>query len=208
MVVRPGLFIAGVSIAVIGAGLMVSLFFLPAPPTDMRTNSVIITDLGPNATKAPEIAEVSAYSGTRALGWNSSGPVSVALWKAVPCASASVACFPSKPVVNWTGMIKGSWTFQGTIGSTYFLSISNFGRTPISFSGTLTETYVVPTVSQEVPAWALILLGGLVLLAIGGVAAFLGLFLEHGVYRPPRPGSSRAEREPVDPIGDLSSEPR
>lgn len=192
---------------VIGAGLMVSLFFLPAPPTDMRTSSVIITDLGPNATKAPEITEVSAYSGTLALGWNASGPVSVALWKAVPCASSAAVCFPSQPMVNWTGTLTGSWSFQGQIGSIYFLSISNFGRAPISFSGTLTETYVVPTVSQEVPSWALILLGSLVLLAIGGVATFLGLFLERGIYRPPRSGPARSEREPVDPRGDLFSDP-
>ena len=186
---------------------MVSLFFLPPAPTDMRSSSVSVSDLGANATRTWVIPEVSANSGTLALGWNSSGPASVSLWNAGPCPSAAALCPAGKPLVNWTGNVTGAWSMQGKLGSAYLVSVSNFGHAPISVSASLTETYVVPTVSQEVPAWALILLGGLVLLAIGGVAAFLGLFLEQGVYRPPRPGGLRVEREPADAVGDLSSEP-
>lgn len=193
--------------AVIGAGLLVSLFFLPPAPTDMRTNAVSVTDLGANATRTWEIPEASAYSGTLVLGWNASGPASVALWTAAPCPTADALCPSSKPIANWSGNVSGLWSFQGTVGSAYLLSVSNFGHAPVSFSGSLTETYVVPTVSQEVPAWALILLGGLVLLAIGGVAAFLGLFLERGVFRPPDAGTEGLGREPVDPVGDLTSGP-
>ena len=175
----------------------------------MRWSSVSAADLGPNATRTWVIPEVPAYSGTLVLGWNSSGPASVSLWNAGPCPTTTAVCPAGTPAVNWTGNVTGAWSFQGKIGSAYLVSVSNFGHVPISVSASLTETYVVPTVSQEVPAWALILLGGLVLLAIGGVAAFLGLFLERGVYRPPsRPGTARVEREPVDTMGDLRSEPR
>lgn len=186
---------------------MLSLFFLPLPPTDMRSNSVSVTDLGANQTKTWAIADVPAYSGTLSLGWNSSGPVSVSLWIASTCPTADAVCPTGPPVVNWTGNVTGAWALKGSVHSTYLLSVSNFGHAQISFAGTLVETYVVPTVSQEVPAWALILLGGLVLLAIGGVAAFLGLFLEPGVYRPPRAGSVASDRETADPLGDLTSDP-
>lgn len=204
---RPGLFVAGAGIAVIGAGLMISLFFLPAAPTDMRSNTVSVTDLGANATRTWVVAEVSAYSGTLSLGWNSSGPASVSLWVAAPCPTADALCPTGKSLVNWTGGVTGVWTLRGAVHSDYLLSVSNFGHAPVSFTGTLTETYVVPTVSQEVPAWALILLGGLVLLAIGGVAAFLGLFLGQGIYRPPSTGPDATDREPSDPLGDRASEP-
>ena len=200
---RPWLFTAGVGIAVIGAGLMVSLFFLPAPPLDTRSSSVSITDLGATATRTWEIPEATAYSGTLLLGWNASAPVSVSLRQAVPCATLGADCPANRPLVSWTGNVSGLWSFQGAIGSNYFLSVSNFGHAGLSFSGGLTESYVVPTPSQAVPAWALILLGGLVLLSIGGLATFLGLFLEPGVYGPGRPRDPGPSEEPVDPMGDL-----
>jgi hypothetical protein len=84
------------------------------------------------------------------------------------------------------------------------LSVTNSASTPQSFTGVLTETYQVPTPSQAIPAWALISVGGLVLVGIGAIAVFLGLFLGSGVYRPPP-----AEGNPLEPeFAELGDENR
>lgn len=192
---RSGLLVAGVAVAIVGAGLMVSLFFLPSPPTNTRYSSVSIAGLGPNDTRSWPISAGSSTAGTLSLSWSASSTVSVSLWKASVCGGAT--CVVSPALVAWNGNVSGSWTYDGSVGTLYLLSVTNFGHVATSFTGALTETYVVASPSQAVPAWALITIGGLFLLGIGGVAIFLGLFLEPGVYRPPEggPGRPRSDDE-------------
>jgi hypothetical protein len=204
--VRGGLLVAGVAIAVVGAGLMVSLFFLPAPPTDTQTTSVSIGELGSNATRTWTVTENTALSGTLSLAWDSSAPASVQLARAAACPVGTGLC-PVKPaIVSWFGNLSGAWGYTGAVSSAYLLSVTNFGHTNLSFTGTVIETYVVPTPSQAVPAWALILLGGLVLLSIGAIATFLGLFLPSGVYRPPSGGIDEYDAGFDDRVGEFGPE--
>ncbi len=193
LAVRWGLFVAGVAVGVIGAFLIVALFFLPPIPLDTRTSSVSISDLGGNLTNQWSLTVDPAFAGTLTLQWTSQNPFSVSLWNASSCSAAGGTCpTGNQSVVSWYGKVSGSWTYQGTTRSLYLLFVQNLGHTPSPFSATLTETYTVSTPSQLVPAWAFILLGGLVLLGIGGVTTFLGIFLESGVYGPPG----------VGPVGD------
>ena len=206
---RGGLFVAGVAIAVIGAGLMVSLFFLPGTPTDTRSSSDTIAGLGANSTETWTIAEQPALSGTLTLSWTASAPVTVYLYKTATCGGGTGVC-PVSPALSASyGNLTGHWSLSaGVVGTAYLLSVSNFGTAPLSFSGTLTETYSVPTPSQAIPAWALILLGGLVLLGIGAIAVFLGLFLPSGVYQPPGPGLERYDDGADDSMGEFGPDPR
>jgi len=206
--VRAGLLVAGVAIAVVGAGLMVSLFFLPAAPTDTRSASDSIADLGANSSRSWSISEEVAPTGTLELTWTASGPADVYLSKTSTCPVGTGICPVSPPVVTWYGNVSGAWSLTAPVNTSYLLTVTNPAHTPISFSGTLTETYVVPTAAQAVPAWALILLGGLVLLGIGAIAVFLGLFLPPGVYRPPNSGARRFDDASEDSIGEFGSDPR
>jgi len=203
--VRIGLVGAGAVIAIVGAGLLVSLFFLPGPPTDTRIASVSISDL--NATRTWTIMEDVAVSGSLSLTWTSSGPASVELWKASPC-SVGVGYCPVVPaVVSWSGNVTGLWSTKGPVDSVYLLSATNYGGIAISFTGTLTESYPVSTPSAAVPAWALIAVGGVVLLGIGALAVFLGFFLASGIYRPPRSGVEEFEPGLNEATGNPGPEP-
>ncbi len=202
---RTGLFIAGVAVVVVGAGLLVSLFFLPGPPVNTRTNTVAFSDLGPNASKPLVITEAVTTSGSLVLDWNASAPVSVSLYSTVTCQGQGV-CPSGSPLVTWNGASTGAWSYHGAVGAAYLLSVVNFGHSTASFVGSLTETYNVATPSQAVPAWALILIGGLFLLGIGGTAVFLGLFLEAGIYRPPRSGHDPFDREPTDRLSEIGAD--
>jgi len=202
--VRGGLLVAGVAIAVIGAGLMVSLFFLPGVPTDTRTNSVSIAELPADTPRSWSVPEQVTLAGHLTLTWTASAPVTVDLSRSSTCPIGSGLCPAGPAIVAWPTNVTGSWSMAGPVGATYLLSVTNSGNATISFSGTFVETYSVPTPSQAVPAWALITLGGLVLLGIGGIATFLGLFLPSGVYRSPvgpRPEFDEETDEPLDELG-------
>lgn len=196
---RSGLLVAGAAVAIVGAGLMVSLFFLPGVPTNTRYSSVSIADLAPNTTRSWPITESPAISATLSLTWSAGSTVSVSLWRASTCGGATCPASPALAV--WNANVSGTWSFDGTVGSLVLLSVTNFGHATTTFTGAVTETYVVASPSQVVPAWALITIGGLFLLGIGGVAIFLGLFLEPGVYRPPGSDLGRFDEERRHEIG-------
>ncbi len=201
---RTGLVAAGIVIAVVGAGLLVSLFYLPPVPTNIRTASVAITDLGPGTTRSWVIPEAAAPSGQLTLTWTASTAVGVSLWNTARCPVGGGICPIGAAITGWNANVSGSWAYTGDVHATYLLSVTNPASTPQSFTGVLTETYQVPTPSQAIPAWALISVGGLVLVGIGGIAVFLGLFLGSGVYRPPP-----TEGDPLDPeFAELSDENR
>jgi hypothetical protein len=204
-VVRTGLVGAGAVVAIVGAGLVFSLFFLPGPPTNTHTTSDSIADLG-SSPRSWAISEDSVDSGSLSLSWTASGAATVQLWKAGPCAVGGGVCPVGSPIVSWNATDKGQWAMNGTIGSVYLLSATNYGTAPISFTGTLTESYQVATPSSVVPAWALIALGGLILLGIGAVAIFLGFFLAAGVYRPPRSGVQEFDPDLEEGPGALAPE--
>jgi len=185
--VRIGLVGAGAVIAIVGAGLLVSLFFLPGPPTVTRASTDSISDLG-TTSRTWTITEDTTISGSLSLVWTSSGAATVQLWKANPCTLGVGYCPVIPAIVTWNGNVTGQWSVQGPVASVYLLSVTNYGNSAISFTGTLTESYPVSTPSAAVPAWALIAVGGLFLLGIGALAVFLGFFLASGVYRPPRSG--------------------
>ncbi len=190
---RTGLFAAGIVIAVVGAGLLVSLFYLPPVPTNVRTASVAITDLGPGTTRSWVISEAVAASGQLSLSWTASTTVAVSLWNTASCPVGGGIC-SGTAITGWAANVSGVWAYSGNIRSSYLLSVTNSASTSQSFTGVLTETYQVPTPSQAIPAWALISVGGLVLVGIGAIAVFLGLFLGSGVYRPPP-----TEENPLEP---------
>jgi len=188
--VRTGLVILGSVIAIIGAGLIVTLFFLSGGPTTTSHFSFDDPGLSPH-TDLPEVFALSSSSHvTVGLSWSSSGPANVSLTPAAPCTGSIGACPVGPPVFNWTLNLsgKGSVTANAT---EYILLVTNPGPGPIKFSAVVTVDYQA---GAPLPAWGwgLIAIGGLTLLVIGGIAVFLGLFLPGGVYGPPG--------EPPDPL--------
>ncbi len=204
---RTRLIAAGVAVAVVGAGLLLALFYLPPVPTDTRTHDLAVSSLGPNATQAWTVSNFAATTGSMTLSWSSLGRVAVSLWKTTTCPVGTGVCPQGPAIVSWSANLSGHWSYSGSVPGQYLLTVTNVGSSALSFVATLTETYQVPTPSQVVPAWALIAIGGLVLLGIGGVAVFLGLFLPGDVYRPPRYGAGEPDPDRAEGWGDGRSDP-
>ena len=193
--------IVGSVIALLGVGLLITLFFLGGGPT--VTGQVSIQDEGvnPHGNYSEVVSPSSSVAGSIALAWSASGPANVTFTAAVPCHYSAGYCPSGAPVLSWTQNDSGKGTDASVHSSVYILEVTNPGDGLLTFSALVTVTFNAP---PPIPpwGWGLIAGGGVVLLGIGGVATFLGLFLPAGVYSrkdagtPLRPPLDRPPDEP------------
>jgi len=106
------------------------------------------------------------------------------------------------PLFAWDQSLSGKET--GTTGNAtaFILVVGNPGGATLAFTGTVSVGFMS---SSPLPSWAwgLIALGGVVLLSLGGIALFLGLFLPGGVYRESAGADLRLRPPPDPPEEDL-----
>ena len=186
---RTGLLVAGAAVAVIGAGVLVATLTFSTGPIHMVFDPVSVSSLPGHSHYTPELEGSNISSASIHLTWASSASLLVAIYPAVPCPDATSECAGGVAVASWWAN-SGSWSAGGTLSFPLFLNITNPNATSVSFSGSLVETYTTSALSD--PTWGLFvpLVGAVVLIAIGGVGIFLGLFLPEGTYAttraPPR----------------------
>ncbi len=179
---RTGLFVAGTAVLIIGVGVLVaSLTFSTGPPVN-RFDPISVSSLGGHSYYTPQLEGSNESSAETRLVWASSGSVLVSVYPSVPCPSSPKSpCAAGHPLQSWWAD-SGSWSAGGGLSFPLFLNITNPNGTPVTFSGSLTETYTTSALSDPTWAFFIPLLGAVVLIAIGGVGVFLGLFLPEGTY--------------------------
>jgi hypothetical protein len=200
--VRTGLVVLGIVIAILGVGLVITLFFLSGgPSTTTQTNLGGIV-LPPGANFSGPATSSSSVPESITLSWTSTTPANVALIPATACGTSY--CPSGGPELTWSNVTTGKGTLSSPDSSAYLLRIVNPGNVSLRFSAGISVSFAPPA---PVPVWAwwLIAGGGVVLLGIGGIALFLGLFLPGGVYSPEGPPPEG--RRPLDlPPDDLEDE--
>jgi hypothetical protein len=202
--VRTGLVILGTIIAVIGAGLILVLFFLSGGPTSSSEISFAVPSLSGYADQTWTISGPASGAGSITLSWTTSAAANVSLWPATHCVSSMGWCPTGPPVLSWTRALSGNGTVSSPNASTYILRVSNPGVAPLSFSAKVSESYN-PGIPVAIWSEGVIVIGGITLLVIGGIALFLGLFLPGGVYRDPDRGMATG-RPPGLPPEEPGSE--
>jgi hypothetical protein len=182
--VRLWLIAVGVAFALVGGGLFASLFYLPNSPSVSSSRSVSLP-VSPAGPQQWPFALSGESHGTVTLSWTSTGPANVSLYLATVCASGTSLCPVGAPLVSWSSNLSGRWSNSGTVYSYYLLWVGSKSSTSILLNGTLSEVYSPTTSEFGIPAWPLIAIGGILLLAVGVIALFLGMFLPGGVYAAP-----------------------
>jgi hypothetical protein len=186
--VRAGLFVAGTAVAIIGAGVLLATLSFSTGPAVTHSDPVSVSGLPGHSYYTPELGGSNQSTATTHIVWAASGSLLVAVFPAVPCPDSKSVCASGTAVASWWAN-SGSWSAVGELSFPLFLNITNPNGTPQSFSGVLVESYTTSALTN--PTWGLFipLIGAIVLIAIGGVGIFLGLFLPEGVYgrRPIRP---------------------
>lgn len=193
---RTGLVVVGVVLAVLGAGLVVSLFFLSGGPAATTQATYADPSLAPHSNQSWVIPGPPG-SGSLTVSWTTTAGADVSVTPAASCVSPSGVCPTGPSELNWTAGSAGKGTVSPASASDYILTVVNPGTNSLRFSAFVSVSYSTGTpISAWI--WGLIASGGIALLAIGGVALFLGLFLPSGVYDAPD-GELRAERHPSLP---------
>ena len=192
-VVRTRLVAVGLAIALVGGGLVAAVVLGAGSGTTTVTTS-ISAGISPGGTDNWTVNLTPTSSGALTLAWTSSAPANVSLWQAAPCGSGSGTC-PSGPALAvWPASQGGRWSATGSIAGLYILSATNAATGRITFAAAETESYPsADRMFSDAVAW-LIIVGAGLLLTLGGIAVFLGLFLPSGVYsgRPEEPRENLA----------------
>jgi hypothetical protein len=201
--VRAGLVVLGIVIGTVGAGVLGAAFFLPPTTTQTQLGSVTVTNLGADLSHNSLLSGTNVSSGTFAISWTSTSTISAAIYRSAPCATPPALCPVGSPLVKWNANQSGRWLYQGSLTFPLVLSIANPGPSMTTLQGTLVELYP----AGGLPTWALlsIIAGGGILVGIGGLAIFLGLFLRGGIYT--QPGRAVPRAPAVNPGEPMSGEP-
>jgi len=186
----------GIGVAIIGAGVITSIAFLPTTQSVSQTWPITALNIQANQSvaRAFPVATQGGSSEQFELDWVASGIVSVSMYNASACSSPSGACpINSFAAVNWLGNTSGKWVAPNPLPQYYEVVVWDVSHVPVNFTGHAVETYSAPW--GQLPSWATIsiLLGGVVLVGLGGMALFLGVFLRPSVYR------GDAAYPPLDP---------
>lgn len=202
---RTGLVAVGAAIAVLGAGLIVTLFFLSGGPVTSSQISFEAPSLTGHSNQTWVLSGPNPGSGSVTLSWSTSTVANVSLAPAANCAGPMGACPTGPPDLSWVLATSGKETVAPSDASVYILLVTNPGNSPLKFSAVVSVTSSSGS-PLSVWSWGWIATGGVALLAIGGIALFLGLFLPGGVYRDPD-GELEAVRHPSLPPEELDSDP-
>lgn len=191
---RPGLVLIGTVIGVIGAGLIVTLFFLSSSALTTNRTSFENPTLSAQSTWQEVVTRSTPGQASVVLTWNSSEPVNVTFTPAQTCDSLLGYCPVGAPVFNWTLKTSGQSTDSSASATAYILGVVNPNSGESRVSAVVSVTY---NPGSPLPdwGWILIVAGGVILVAIGGIAVFLGLFLPGGVYQDP--GQVMRGRPPI-----------
>ncbi len=183
---RTGLVIVGAALTLVGAAVIGAVSFPQESGPITKSGSVWVTSLNTTWRTYP-LSAVASGTATLKLTWSSSAPVSVSWAQAEPCGSDQY-CVVGNPLASWTGGMNGSWTESGSSGDLYVVGLAPASNnTSVNFTAVFQETYRTSFLALAPLPFALTVAAGGVLIGIGGLATYLGLFLSGNPYRQPPP---------------------
>lgn len=194
--------------AVVGVAVLlvaISLFF-GASGTVIQT--IATAGIAPYTNYTHEIPVTLVKSATFSLNWTGSASVQVFLYVAGVCGNGSgeYVCGEGGPVAHWWSAT-GTWTWSGAATEPWLIVVYNVNGTTVSFSGSMVETYPAKGTFTDGIGLLVLILASVVLLGIGSLAVFLGLFLRGGVYgRSQPPPVGQPDSAILPPPGDDGSD--
>lgn len=184
--------------AIVGASVVVAVSMPFGSMGSSETDRTWQTLVGPDTSAKHDLPTTPVGNAAVRFSWNSTHAAEVYWFAAGPCAQVAGWCLEGGPLANWTGNTTGHWTGSGAPASAYCVLVEDPTSAPVNFSGELVESY--SNAPHHLPMIPLVLIvgGGALLVGIGGLAIYLGLFLPSGIYQTPAP-DDEGEDSPYDP---------
>ena len=197
---RTGLVIVGLVIVVVGAALFLTVVLYP-PMQIVSTISTtpFVASAAPQGSSSGHPGVIPDLPrGPVVLVWVANASLGFQFYDAVGChVFVNNSCIGS-PVYSWPANSSGFYAIPGGLTCPCYAIPTNPHPYAVGINGYLAVTHssLVPSLSTW--SYAAVIFGALILLIIGGLALFLGLFLRGHVFRrsrPPGPGESGYELE-------------
>lgn len=189
----------GVAFLVVGGAALGVLYSTPAPP--VRDSTVSMVTLPLDGTAPAWSAPLWGQNGSDesfTLRWHSTLPVALALADSMENRSCphDVPCPASPMVQTWNESEGGNWSSSGDPDCPYWIEASSPTGAAATVSIVTTSRATYPAEGASLELWVGTL-SGLLLLGVGSISLFLGLFLRGGSFRPPAAMSPRSDESPV-----------
>ncbi|MGC1581118.1 MAG: hypothetical protein WA766_06525 [Candidatus Acidiferrales bacterium] len=195
---RIGLIAVGAAFAIVGAGVIAAMALTEQGPAATRTGQVSVQQLAPSTNATILLHAVATGDGSANIAWNASAPAVVYWYAEAPCNPPPGWCFEGGALANWSGMLGGQWSWQGNVARLYCLYIVDKADRSVNITASFAESY--PTSTHRLPLVPILctMAGGSLLLGVGGMAVYLGVFLPAGVYSTPAavPRDPNADPDP------------
>ncbi|MHB8352756.1 MAG: hypothetical protein ACYDFT_08760, partial [Thermoplasmata archaeon] len=202
ILVRSGLVLVGVAFLVVGGAALSVLY--AAPPAPVRDSTVSMVTIPIDGTAPVWSAPLWGQNGSDesfTLRWHSTIPVTLGLADAMENRSCPhrVACPDSPMVWMWNESKEGNWSSSGDPDCPYWVEASSPTGAAATISIETTSRASFTDAGPAVELWVGTI-SAVLILGVGSIALFLGLFLLAGSFRPPRTGPPRGP-EGLDPHG-------
>ena len=185
--VRTGLLVIGTAIAVVGAALFLTVVLAPPTTTQTATNVESQTPWASGTGSAGGQPAYFTFSvpGQLKLIWASynGSSLDAAFYASGTCALYQNGSCNGPPTYFWSHQNSGVYLSNTTESCPCYLVLTNQHPTRITALAVLFETYQAVGPALSTFSYAAVLSGTTLLLGIGGLAAFFGLFLRRGIYR-------------------------
>lgn len=196
---RTGLLAVGAAMAIVGAGVVAAVALPLAPSGSSRSDYLWQPKIIPGHATQDDVPSPAAAQAHVTFSWNSSILTEVFWFAAGPCDGGIGWCVTSAPLKEWAGNTSGKWTASGRPPSAYCIMVEDPTSAQANFSAEVVETYTDSAHRMPLVPLLLIVGGGTLLVGIGGLAIYLGVFLPGGVYSAPELGNvPDDELEPID----------
>ena len=186
---RTGLAVIGIVIAVVGAAVFLTIVLYP--PTTLHTTIAPQKLYGPaepnGSTNNQAIIFPVSPRASLFVIWSSNGSLDASFYVASGCTfyNGSTGQCTGNASATWRGASSGTWNTSVGHPATCpcYLTLRNPHSYPISVETILLETYQQRVPALDTFSYVSVLFGSILLLGIGCLATFFGLFLPSGVFR-------------------------
>ena len=211
--VRTGLAVVGIVIAVVGAAVFLTIVLYP--PTTLHTTIVPQKLYGPaepnGSTNNQAIIFPLSPSASLFVIWSSNGSIDASFYVASACTfyNGSTGQCTGNASAQWNGASSGTWNSSAghPEACPCYLTLRNPHSYAISVETILLETYQQRVPALDTFSYASVLFGSILLLGIGCLATFFGLFLPSGIFRRDETEVTEEELSDLDEWDDTEPPP-
>lgn len=190
---RTGLVLIGVVILLVGGAVFLFVLFPPTHGVPFIQTTPFLASAGPHGSGVTHPWEVTSEPpGSVALFWVANASIGLNFYDAAGCPLFVQDSCSGHPLVSWPQNASGLYTNASGVICPCFVIPVNGHNFPVGVNGYLVVTYQNSVPSLSPWAYGAIFFGSVILLVIGGLALFLGVFLRGGVFRRTRPPSGSA----------------